>query len=553
MSIALIATLVGAYALAGFWWAPRYIRAEFARFVTEDLRKIPAIGEVKINPFTLSGSIAALSIPEPSGERIVGFERLAIDLSIASIWKRGPVFEDITLDKPYVAAVIRNDRSINLAGLVPPDDPQAKPEADTEGLPIYIARSTMQGGEVRFEDRSRQRLARARLKPVSLTLTDFSTRVGSGNAYIVNAVSQAGERLRWDGRFGLKPFTAQGRFSVTQLRASTVDDMLHDSLPVVLQSGTIGLGGRYDLTAATTPLSGRITLDTLDVAQLAMAAIGRTQPDVIVGRLSLRGASVDLGAQRVDLGRIEVRDTQVRAWLDASGLSLDALSGPPAAESSPAPASTESPWTSMLPVLAVEQARLDFEDRRLALPARITVAPISLTARGWSTQPESKVDFESTLGINGKARFEAKGTLESATLETRAKLRSAARVLTGAFGHRPDRQFRAPEARDEAVADDLQACKEKRPSRRNCPQACATRGDMSMPKWLTGNTNRSRAPSSCVSDTATVPSLGSSKRANHRPSPIGRVPAMVPTSRLTGATRRRGEPSASAAEGPINH
>ena len=88
--IALIATLVGAYALAGFWWAPRYIRAEFVRFVTEDLRKTPAIGEIKINPFTLSGSIAALSISEPSGERIVGFERLAIDLSIASIWRTSP-------------------------------------------------------------------------------------------------------------------------------------------------------------------------------------------------------------------------------------------------------------------------------------------------------------------------------------------------------------------------------------------------------------------------------------------------------------------------------
>jgi hypothetical protein len=428
--IVVIATLVGAYALAGFWWAPRFVRAEFARFVTEDLRKIPAIGEVKINPFTLSGSIAALSISEPSGERIVGFERLAIDLSIASIWKRGPVFEDITLDKPYVAAVIRNDRSINLAGLIPPDDPEAKPEADTEGLPIYIARFTMQGGEAQYEDRSRQRLVRAQLKPVSLTLTDFSTRVGSGNAYVVDAVSQAGERLRWDGRFGLKPFTAQGRFSVTQLRASTVDDMLHDSLPVVLQSGTIGLGGQYDVTAATTPLSGRITLDTLDVAQLAMAAIGRTQPDVIIGRLSLRGASVDLGAQRVDLGRIEVRDTQVRAWMDASGLSLDALSGPPAAESPPAPASPESPWTLMLPVLTVEQARLDFEDRRLAFPARITVAPISLTARGWSTQPEAKVDFESTLGINGKARLEANGTLKPDTLETRAKLALSGLLLT---------------------------------------------------------------------------------------------------------------------------
>jgi hypothetical protein len=79
--VVVVAALVGAYAIAGFWWAPRYIRAEFTRFVAQDLKKQPRLGEVKVNPFTLRASIADLGIHEPAGERIVGFSRLDGDVS----------------------------------------------------------------------------------------------------------------------------------------------------------------------------------------------------------------------------------------------------------------------------------------------------------------------------------------------------------------------------------------------------------------------------------------------------------------------------------------
>ena len=46
--VAVVASLVAAYAIAGFWWAPRYIRAEFTRSVSQDLGKRPRLGEVKV-------------------------------------------------------------------------------------------------------------------------------------------------------------------------------------------------------------------------------------------------------------------------------------------------------------------------------------------------------------------------------------------------------------------------------------------------------------------------------------------------------------------------
>ena len=425
--VAVLAALVGAYAIAGFWWAPRYIRAEFTRFVAQDLKKEPRLGEVKVNPFTLRASLADLGIHEPSGERIVGFSRLDLDLSIRSIWKRGPVFDDITIERPYVSAVVRKDRSLNLAELVPPTAPgetppppagRAAPEAD-EGLPVYIALFTMRGGEAQYRDLSMRRPVQAKLQPVSFQLRDFSTRVGSGNAHTLSATSEAGERLEWNGSFKLKPFTAQGRFSLAGLRASTIDDVLQDSLPLQLQAGLFGLGARYAVSASTTPVSGRVLIDTLDARDLALAALGRQQPDVVVAEATVRGATLDLGARRADLGKVTVRGAQVRAWLDAQGVSLVALAGPDTP--APPPGADAGPdWTLALPEFSLRESRVDFEDRTLPLPARFALTGVTLGARGWSTQPGAKVDFDAAFGINAKGRLESSGTLRPEDLETRA-------------------------------------------------------------------------------------------------------------------------------------
>lgn len=418
--VAVIAALVAAYAIAGFWWAPRYIRAEFTRFVAQDLKKQPRLGEVKVNPFTLRASIADLGIHEPSGERIVGFARLDLDLSIRSVWKRGPVFDDITIERPFVSAVVRKDRTLNLAELVPPDKPGAKPEpaaAEDDGLPVFIDLFTMRAGEARYRDLSMGRPVQAELQPVDFQLRDFSTRVGSGNTHSLTALSQAGEKLDWNGSFTLKPFSAKGRFALSGLRAATVAEVLQDSLPLQLQSGTFGLGARYDVTAATKPLSGRVLLDTVDAAQVAIAAQGRTQPDVVIAGASVRGATIDLGARRVDLGKVAVTGAQVRAWLDPQGVSLAALAGPDTPDADTGPG-----WSVALPEFALGGSRIDFEDRTLPIPARFALTGVTLGARGWSTRPDASVDFDAAFGINTKGRLESSGSLRPADLETRLKV-----------------------------------------------------------------------------------------------------------------------------------
>jgi DNA mismatch repair ATPase MutS len=75
----------------------------------------------------------------------------------------------------------------------------------------------------------------------------------------------------------------------------------------------------------------------------------------------------------------------------------------------------------------------------------------------------------------------------------------------------------------EALAND--------PSFKNFAICAVASAENTMPVCETGMTMCSLAPSILVSDTSNVPSLGSWKSANIRPSPILSEPAMMPTSR----------------------
>src|SRR5690606_3927018 len=70
----------------------------------------------------------------------------------------------------------------------------------------------------------------------------------------------------------------------------------------------------------------------------------------------------------------------------------------------------------------------------------------------------------------------------------------------------------------------------KRPWRRKLTAWSAARRENSIPLWLSGSTTWSVTPSSRVSATATVPSLGPVKRPSACPKPIGLSPAITPTS-----------------------
>ena len=476
LPLTLVLAVVGLYAIGGFWWAPQLVDQAFREFVAQRLGKSPSLAEVRFNPFTLELEASGIAIAEPDGAPLVSAERLYLNGSIASLWRRAVVLDAVALEQPVVAAVLRADRSLNLLGLIPPADantPRAVPE---QPLPaVELAMLTIRGGEVSFLDQRRAQAPRAELRPINVTLRDFSTRPGSGNAYSITAASPLREQFRWQGTFTARPFAARGRLSLEALRASSVQQHAGELLPFDLPAGLIGLSARYELASEPGGLAARLLLDALDVQGLELRSRGAGSSEVRLAQLAVRDASIDLAGRAVNLGTVTLSGASIDAVLDDSGWNLARLA--PARASETAPPAEQKRWQLTLPKFELKNSALSVTDRKPAAPVTLALSGIEIGAAGYSNAPDAvmKISAQATLGRGGTlaaqleatpGRGAASGSIQLGSVDllafepyvaslVRLDLRAGALDLDGQFAIAPSDQRPLVTFRGEAAIKGL--------------------------------------------------------------------------------------------------
>ena len=422
LALAGVLALVAAYALFGFFGVPRLLHSRATEFVAREYGRKVEIGDIQFNPFTLVLQVHGLSFPDSEGQPLVGFRQLMVDLNVSSVFRLGPSFAAIELTEPFTGLVVRKNGTLNLVDLIrpfkSPPDPAA---AADEPLKLYIERFGVRSGRIDFEDRARATLFKTRLAPITFELRDFATTGEAGNAYALRAASVDEERFNWNGTFETTPFTSRGRFEIANLRATTLWSYLRDALPFELTSGMINVQGEYDFAARDSGLK----LNVNDVTATDLSLHGPNQPadDVKLAKLSITNTRFDLRQRRVDVGNVILSGAAVRARRDGQGsINLLALRGAdtsePTAEVAPAASGEATPaWVLNAPDIAMEGASMDVEDGLVKPAATFKLAPIDVKVTGYSNAPGTQVQIDATVGIDGNAKFAAKG---QAALDTAA-------------------------------------------------------------------------------------------------------------------------------------
>ena len=107
---AILAVLIGIYALVGFKLAPGFVRNKAIEYVRAEYGRELSLGEIRIHPFKLQIDARDIAFPDADGERMLGLARLFVDFELlSSIWKRALYFSAVDLESPYVRAMIRPD------------------------------------------------------------------------------------------------------------------------------------------------------------------------------------------------------------------------------------------------------------------------------------------------------------------------------------------------------------------------------------------------------------------------------------------------------------
>ncbi len=427
LSAAIVAVLVGAYAVAGFVGVPRWLRSGLQNYVATHYHRSLALGEIHFNPFTLALDVRDISFPDADSSPMLGAGEFLVQLRFASVWRRGPSFAQIVLARPFARVVVRPDGSLNLADLAKPfasAGPPTPPPKSSAPIRLFIDRLAVSDGRATYEDRSRATPFQAELQPINFDLRDFSTVGTAANEYALDFATPLGEHFHWSGTLGVGPLASRGEFEISALQARTLWRFLASALHFEVASGVIGLSGDYEFSAAT-PVSLRIDVHELTVSDLGVKPLGAPSDYVDLKRLEVRDTQVDLARHSVAVGPVRLTGGTLRAWINPGGtLNFSELvatsqtsggSGEPAATVPRSPPA--APWSLAAPDIEIAGLQLAAEDREVSPAATLSLDDLALRVEGFRSPGDATLAISTGARVNGSGRLDATATyaLGSAT------------------------------------------------------------------------------------------------------------------------------------------
>ena len=444
----LVAVLIGLYALAGFWLAPKLVRNALMTEIPKTLGLTPAIGDIRINPFLLQVELKDFSLTDHGGEKLVGFQRFFVDFELSSIWHRAYTFANIELAKPFVNAIVAKDGRINLLELEPKPSaaPAQKKDSGPESIPpVRIGSFKVSDGLLSYDDRSTPSGFGARLEPINFELQDFTTGVDGGR-FKFTGVSKLGERVEWHGHVSVQPIESDGEFQIDGLKVHTLWDYLEDRLNFVVNSGQIDLHSTYKF-ALKDHVDLHVDVQNIDMQNLTVRPRQGDVDWISLPHLSVKDTQLDLAPRRVQVGEVALKGLTLLTWLDKGNLNLLSLAGPrqdspsaPVSTTPPAPApatkaalptvavtqaaTPNPPWSVNLHRFELRDAKLSAEDRSVKPAAKVVLAPLSITVEDASLDLSKPVNvaLDTTINDAGTVHIGGKVTPQPVSADLEVKL-----------------------------------------------------------------------------------------------------------------------------------
>jgi uncharacterized protein involved in outer membrane biogenesis len=387
-------TLLLVYTLVGFFLVPHIIKAYVLPAVSEKLRHPMTVKEVEFNPFVLSLKMTEFEIQEQDASPLIGFQEFFVNFQTVSLLRGAYVFKEIRFALPFVSIQVGKDGHVNLADLLPPqEDPgaasaPAKSSDSPAELPaVEIGRFHIAQGIVEFHDASKSNAVSVDVVPINLLLNNFHTKPGGDNSYAFIAELGKDEILDWKGTVSLEPIASEGTLSLSGVRIATLFQYVQDKFHFDIPDGTIRAIGRYRL-AAGSPLDLEVSDTLLHFTDIGIVEKGDPLPVIGLHTLFLDGIHADLRQRKLDIESISLNKGAHRVWRNSDGsLNLPALLMPvqtqPADGTAPVkdglpPASRPPDWTVSIKNASITNHNIEFEDRSLDYPARISITDLSI-------------------------------------------------------------------------------------------------------------------------------------------------------------------------------
>ena len=393
VTVGVLAVLVVAYTLAGFFLVPRLIRTYVPRYAQEQLKRRAEIGEVRLNPLLFKLEIKHFRLQEADGRPLLGFDRLFVDFELSSLFRRAWTFAEIQLEAPRLDAVLARDGRLNIADLLdafPQSEPAPTPVAPRR---MVLEHAVVRAGTLSFTDLTGREPQTAKVDPINVELRNITTLPERRGPYAISATLVGGGVVSWEGEVSLVPLGSTGRLGLHGFPLATAWRFVQEDIALAEPAGRVDADVRYQLAYRNGSTSLKVDGVDVTVAGLGLAQRETKAPLLALERIRLAGGRGDLVARELTVPEIVVSRGRLAATMARDG-TLDWQSlmvTPPAAATAPVvgasqapqvtpPAATPDtrPWRLAIDKVRVEEVALSLVDQSRAAPLAVDVGDVTV-------------------------------------------------------------------------------------------------------------------------------------------------------------------------------
>ncbi|MEX0321136.1 MAG: DUF748 domain-containing protein [Puniceicoccaceae bacterium] len=416
--LTIIASVVGLYAIAGFFIVPWIARPKIVEVVADLTGREARLDQLRLNPFTLSGTLEGFEITDLDGESLLSFSRAHANFQLFSLVVGGHYhFKELELDDPFFRFQIEENGDFNIADILNQVTSMQNGDEESDQAPsdpkhVKVDTLVVSDGSLSITDLSRTAHFTTTISPINFDIQGFHTSGESDAPYSFTATSESGESLNWTGYVALAPVRSKGDFELSGISLPKYEPFYDIFLSTDVIDGTVGVTGSY------TYFSGANAVRTLENAALNLNNINIVKAENQSPILSLESGTVsgihlDQLSQSIEVDSVKLSNGSLHAQLLSNGsIDLMELVHPTVLEESTPVEVADSqqdkpaPFSYKVHNVTVEGFALDFQDHSLPSSATISLQDTGLNVSGLFSEEGSKatVTFSTTLSSGGNLR-----------------------------------------------------------------------------------------------------------------------------------------------------
>lgn len=309
----------GLLALLAFCWLalPGILQSQTEKFIAEKTGHRLTMARPEINPLAWSLRLRDLQLVDPQGDPLIAFRELLVDLSAASLARRALVFDAIGLDGLDASLIQRKAGGLNWTPLIDALK-SPEPEPPSTGLPrVDIRHLRIGGARLALADQRATPALVSQIEPLDLELTDVSTLPDDAGKFMLQAKTQFGAQVAWQGDVTLNPLTSSGRLDVTDIDLERLAPLLQGGAPRATAAGVAAFGADYRLHRAGETLNLGLQRMKLSIAGLRLQpAAGEATPRLAVDGLAIDDGTFDLASGKLAVAGLRLEGNRVEAAVD---------------------------------------------------------------------------------------------------------------------------------------------------------------------------------------------------------------------------------------------